>query len=165
MPVAGSIGPYWPCPSERVASTSVGFTGGGPAVVPPSTVNTIPVTCAERSLARYRAALATSAGDPTRCNGCLRRTIRSWRSPAVGALLDLIGVAGIGLLERRRGTDLSYERFTGRGVDVGDDALGPLLHEELHDPATDAAGAAGDDRDLARKLLAYASMSSRPVSP
>src|SRR5439155_1053967 len=46
-----------------------------------------------------------------------------------------------------------------------DDDLGPLLHEELHDPATDAAGAAGDDRDLARKLLAHASMSSRPVSP
>src|SRR5439155_1053966 len=87
------------------------------------------------------------------------------RHREVDELLHLIGVADVGLLERRRGTDLSYERFTGRGVDVGDDDLGPLLHEELHDPATDAAGAAGDDRDLARKLLAHASISSRPVSP
>ena len=32
--------------------------------------STIPVTCADRSLARYTMAFATSFGDPMRCSGC-----------------------------------------------------------------------------------------------
>src|SRR5215468_4317097 len=41
----------------------------GPREAPPSTGNTIPVTCADLSLGRYRAALATSAGTPLRRSG------------------------------------------------------------------------------------------------
>ena len=52
-------GPYF---GLRVgaAATSLIFAIGRPAVVPPSTGSTIPVTCAERSLARYSTAFATS---------------------------------------------------------------------------------------------------------
>src|SRR5437773_1826885 len=52
--------------------------GGAPAVVPPSTGNTMPVICAARSLARNSAASATSRGDPTRCSGCIAFTISPW---------------------------------------------------------------------------------------
>ena len=48
---------------------------GGPAVVPPSTGNTIPVICAARSLARNRTAFATSIGGPSRWSGCMSRMI------------------------------------------------------------------------------------------
>src|SRR4029079_14720978 len=44
---------------------------GGPATVPPSTGIVTPVTCADRSLAKYIAVCATSSGDPCRCNGCV----------------------------------------------------------------------------------------------
>ena len=53
------------------AATSSNFTMGRPAVVPPSTGSTMPVTCADRSLARYSAAFATSVGEPMRCSGCI----------------------------------------------------------------------------------------------
>src|SRR5262245_27831236 len=56
------------------ASRSLNGRGGGPAVVPPSIGSTMPVICAARSLARYRTALATSRGDPTRWSGCSART-------------------------------------------------------------------------------------------
>src|SRR5262245_12317071 len=56
------------------ASRSFNGRGGAPAVVPPSIGSTMPVICAARSLARYRTALATSGGDPTRWSGCRART-------------------------------------------------------------------------------------------
>ena len=53
-----------PCP--RVSTL-----WAAPAVVRPSTGSTIPVTWAERSLARYTTAFATSVGEPMRCSGCM----------------------------------------------------------------------------------------------
>ena len=60
--------------------------GGGPAVVPPSTGMTIPVTWAERSLPRYTAASAMSRVLPVRWSGW-RRRITACVSSQVGCSL------------------------------------------------------------------------------
>ena len=52
-----------------------------------------------------------------------------------------------GVAERRR------QLLAALGVDVGDDDLGAFRDEQLGRRAADAAGAAGDDRDLARELV------------
>ena len=79
----------------------------------------------------------------------------------VDGRLHVVGVAHVGALERDRVTELRRQLLAAPFVDVGDDDLRAFGDEPLDRRPADAAGAAGDDRDLARES---SPMVRRPLS-
>ena len=63
-------------------------------------------------------------------------------------------------LERGRAAEAGRQLLALLGVDVGDDDLRALLDEQLGGRTADPARTPGDDRDLARQLLAHDQVSS-----
>ena len=75
--------------------------------------------------------------------------------------LDVLPAGDIDLPEQRAATQLRCQLSTTCRIDIGDDDLGSFACEQLNCRSAQTAGAACDDGDFSRYLLAHASTGRR----
>ena len=73
----------------------------------------------------------------------------------INGALHLVGIGDVRPLEPGGATECACQLLACVDVDIGDDDLGAFLNEELDRGLPDAAGAAGDDGDLAVELTRH----------